>query len=237
MHTSHPSAFISSTFIDLQEERSVVADALINRGLNVNALDVRPASTQSSKAEIISGIRESDFVILIIGDRYGSILPEMTGNKTTSITWWEYQRAMVFGKPVIAYFKYADESTHDDPSEQQYKLKRNRFEKFKSLVISKHNPAFFTDSYELSDKIDKSLINIYRSGVKSLTQKNSSLTSKVSELEAQLQRYKPNHQVSEVPSPYLGNPSNAPGGLMGLSDIPREAVGRNALLDLIDKKK
>ena len=238
MHTSHPSAFISSTFIDLQEERSEVADALSDRGLNVNALDVRPASTQSSKKEILSGIRESDFVILIIGDRYGSILPEMTGNKTISITWWEYQRALAFGKPVIAYFKnieYPDESTHDDPYEKQYKLKRNRFDKFKGIVTSKHNPAYFTDSYELSQKIDKSLINIYRSGVKSLTQKNSSLSIRVSELEAQLQKYKPNPAAS--PSPYLGNPSNAPGGLMGLSDIPREAVGRNALLDLIDKKK
>ena len=72
MHTSHPSAFISSTFIDLHEERESVANALTDMGLNVNALDIKPASTDSSKNEILSGIRESDFAILLIGDRYGS---------------------------------------------------------------------------------------------------------------------------------------------------------------------
>jgi hypothetical protein len=80
VHTSHPSAFISSTFLDLKQERKAVAQILIENGLNVNALDVKPASSQTSKREILNGIRESDFIILIVGERYGSILPQVTGS-------------------------------------------------------------------------------------------------------------------------------------------------------------
>jgi len=36
-YTSHPSAFISSTFADLKEERASVAKKLKERGLLVNA--------------------------------------------------------------------------------------------------------------------------------------------------------------------------------------------------------
>lgn len=193
MHTSHPSAFISSTFIDLQEERGNVADALRGQGLNVNALDIKPASTNTSKNEIISGIRESDFVILLIGDRYGSILPRMTGSESRSITWWEYQKACSFGKPVIAYFKNMinnDSFSHDDINESTYKKKRKMFERFKQIISRKHNPAYFSDSFDLSEKIQNSLIPTYRAGVKALNLKNLELAKKVSEHELEIERLK-----------------------------------------------
>lgn len=62
-NTSHPSAFISSTFLDLADERKAVAKALNEAKINVNALDVKPASNNSSKEEIINGIKESDFAM------------------------------------------------------------------------------------------------------------------------------------------------------------------------------
>ena len=65
-HTSHASAFISSTFIDLKEERNAVASVLRDSNLNINALDIKPASNDSSRKEIITGIRESDFIILAL---------------------------------------------------------------------------------------------------------------------------------------------------------------------------
>ena len=189
MHTSHPSAFISSTFVDLFEDRSVVAEALRRRGLNINALDIRPASTQSSKIEIQNGIRESDFVILIIGDRFGSILKNMTGNDSQSITWWEYTNAIKQGKPIIAYFKNVDSSdplNHDERNNSDYKKKRKLFQHFKKIVTNKHNPSYYTDPYDLSLQIDGSLISIYRSGVKDLSSKNSDLNYKVSRLKSEI---------------------------------------------------
>jgi hypothetical protein len=195
VHTSHPSAFISSTFQDLSEERKAVAYILHNRGLNVNALDVIPASNNTSKKEIVNGIRQSDFIILIIGDRYGSINPKLTGNSTISITWWEYKRAISFGKPVLSYFKNGigtDPQYHDDHEDPRYKMKRKKFEQFKKLIVDKHNPAYFKDLNDLSIKVDKALIPVYRAGVEALTKQNVALSQRVAELEQQINTYK-NH--------------------------------------------
>jgi nucleoside 2-deoxyribosyltransferase len=214
MHTSHPSAFISSTFIDLYEDRNEVAKTLRERGLNVNALDIRPASTQSSRNEILNGIRESDFVILLIGDRFGSILKSMTGNESQSITWWEYTNALKMGKPVIAYFKNFDGSdpkSHDDKSDPLYTKKRVQFERFKKHVTNRHNPSFYSDPYNLAAQLDESLINIYRAGVKDLCSKNSELNNKISQLESELSTIK-----SQTTSPTLSSNSNSIGGLLGL---------------------
>tara|TARA_Y100001934_G_scaffold179546_1_gene212380 strand:- start:3256 stop:3984 length:729 start_codon:yes stop_codon:yes gene_type:complete len=195
LHTSHPSAFISSTFIDLYDDRIEVAKILKKRGLNVNALDVKPASNESSKKEIQDGIRESDFVILLIGDRYGSILPSMTGSDSRSITWWEYDMARRMGKPVIAFFKRIDSTdpnAHDSSDDTDYRKKRKLFERFKNLVSDKHNPGYYKEIDDLVNKIDQALISIYRSGVKELRLLNDKLEKKVSDLESEVNRLKAN---------------------------------------------
>tara|TARA_R110001599_G_C12276626_1_gene662547 strand:- start:6982 stop:7701 length:720 start_codon:yes stop_codon:yes gene_type:complete len=235
MHTSHPSAFISSTFVDLYEDRVVVADALKERGLNVNALDIRPASNQSSKHEILTGIRESDFVILLIGDRFGSILKNMTGSDTQSITWWEYSSAFKLGKPVIAYFKNFDSNdpkTHDDRAENEYQIKRKLFERFKKLVTTRHNPAFYSNPYDLSDKIDKSLISVYRAGVKHLSAKNTDLLRKVSQLEYEISTLK----AQNSPLPLTANQFGL--GLLSAASTynKQEDPKLRGLLDLVNKK-
>lgn len=223
MHTSHPSAFISSTFIDLQEERESVANALSDMGLNVNALDIKPASTDSSKNEILSGIRESDFAILLIGDRYGSILPRMTGSNMLSITWWEYNNARKFGKPIIAYFKKItgnDSYSHDDINESTYKKKRKSFDRFKKLISNRHNPAYFLDSFDLSDKIKTSIIPTYRAGVKTLNLKNTQLSLKISELESEVKRLKSISSNRDIDTETeISNPLR--GGLLGLGDLSK----------------
>lgn len=214
MHTSHPSAFISSTFVDLYEDRSEIANVLKNRGLNVNALDIRPASSQSSKNEILSGIKESDFVILLIGDRFGSILKSMTGNESQSITWWEYTSALKMRKPVIAYFKQFDRddpNTHDDKADPLYDKKRVLFDRFKKIVTNKHNPSFYSDPYDLAKQLDESLISIYRAGVKELCSKNSELNGKISQLESEISSLN-----SKMSSPALNTSNNPFSGLGGL---------------------
>lgn len=231
MHTSHPSAFISSTFIDLYEDRNEVANALRERGLNVNALDIRPASTQSSRNEILNGIRESDFVILLIGDRFGSILKSMTASDSQSITWWEYVNAQKMGKPVIAYFKNFDSSdpnSHDDRSDVLYKKKRVLFERFKKIITQRHNPAFYSDPHELAEKLDASLISIYRAGVKELNSSNSELRRKVSQLESELTQ-----QKSTVTIP-PNQTASTTGGLRGLADILGETPKPQSQMGLAD---
>jgi len=219
LHTSHPSAFISSTFIDLQDERASVAERLQENGLNVNALDVKPATNNTSKTEIIRGIRESDFVILIIGDRFGSIVPKITDSSSLSVTWWEYKKAIIFGKPIIACFQnreYFNTEYHDDRSDNTYTKKRRLFDRFKNMIIEKHNPAYFKDSYDLAEKIQDCLIPTYRAGVESMSRKNSALTQTVSRLEAENKTLKQELSNSKKikETPFSGGML---GGLGGLS--------------------
>jgi hypothetical protein len=235
IHTSHPSAFISSTFIDLYEDRNAIASTLKERDLNVNALDIKPASTQSSRNEILNGIKESDFVILLIGDRFGSILKSMTGSDSQSITQWEYINALKMGKPVIAYFKNFDPSnpnSHDDKSDILYNEKRQQFERFKYIVTKRHNPAFYKEAFDLADKLDKSLISIYRSGVKMLHSSNLDLKSKVSQLEAEIS------QIQSRSTP--AKPLETSAGLRGLGSIlgepPKTKPLLGGLADFANKK-
>jgi len=188
LHTSYPSAFISSTFIDLQEERLSVAETLRDHGLLVNALDVKPATNNSSKNEILRGIKESDFVILLIGDRYGSIVPKITQSNNRSVTWWEYQKAIAFDKPVIPFFQndeFFDIDNHDDKTDKHYVSKRRMFERFKSLITDKSTPAYFNDAYDLSEKIRNCIIPTYRSGIELMNRKNTTLLQTISNLEAE----------------------------------------------------
>jgi IS1 family transposase len=210
LHTSHPSAFISSTFIDLQGERAAVAEQLKENGLNVNALDIKPATNNTSKTEILRGIKESDFIILIIGDRFGSIVPKITGSSSLSVTGWEYRKAVSFGKPVIAFFQnneYFDTNYHDDTSDTLYTRKRNLFKRFKTIITEKHNPAYFTDSYDLAEKVQSCLISTYRAGVESLNRKNSTLSQTITRLESEneaLKRELNTHKKAEI-NPFSGS--------------------------------
>ena len=242
MHTSHPSAFISSTFTDLYQDRAVVAEVLKNRGLNVNALDVRPASTQSSQKEILAGIRESDFVILIVADRFGSIMKSMTGSETQSITWWEYATALRMGKPVIAYFKHinsVNHISHDDKNDPEYKKKRRLFEIFKRVVTSRHNPAYYSDPHDLAARIDESLISIYRAGVRGLNSENSELSGKVAQLEAELAGMRP--RASPATKAGFGglevSPLRSNFGLLGSAIPSSPEQPLRGLLGLINKNR
>lgn len=188
-HTQHPSAFISSTFIDLKKERNAIAEVLERRGVNINALDQRPASNNSAKSAIEKGIETCDFVVLVIGDRFGSVLKNMTGSDTKSITMWEYDLAIHHKKPIIAYFKDCDSDepiSHDDRDAPDYQTNRATFSRFKSIVGTRHNPAYFVTSEELSRKIDKALVNVYRDGVIKLAEEKAHLSNLLSTMTNQI---------------------------------------------------
>lgn len=221
-HTSHPSAFISSTFVDMKRERNAVANILRESNLNINALDVKPASNDSSKKEIISGIKESDFFILIIGERYGSIIPQMTLSKEVSITKWEYIQAKHFGKDVLVYFKKVgstDPIYYDDCKSDDYETKRRFLDKFKKELSNAHNPKYFTTAEELAEEIRKAIIPTYRSGVQSLLKRNESLLKENEALKQENQRLK----LARAPD--KENPPNRPAtGIIAQQGLTRLSV-------------
>lgn len=246
VHTSHPSAFISSRFLDLEVERSEVTRVLRESNLNINALDVKPASNDSSKKEIINGIKESDFVILIVGERYGSIIPQMTMSKKHSITWWEYKRAVnSFKKNVLVYFKRvnSENSIHyDEGASYDYEIKRKFLKEFKNELSKAHNPKFFNTPEELASEVKAAIIPTYRAGVQNLGRMNELLLKEVDALKQENERLKVNNQSNiSTHSNSLGNlPKPKTQGLLaGLSDFhnSNNSSGLGGLLGAVKKSK
>ena len=151
-----PSVFISSTFADFYEERKLISDYLNTVQCDVNAIDIQPASNTNVASRIKQGIENSDFIILLIGNRYGSILPKMTGSEEKSITHWEYELAIELNKPICVYF---------NPKSQFYDdidIKKARLDNFKEDLESKHNPGYFYSKEELLNKLPSTMISMYR---------------------------------------------------------------------------
>ena len=228
-HTSHPSVFISSTFADLESERRAVAKVLSGSNINVNALDIKPASNDSSRSEILRGIKESDFVILIVGERYGSILPKLTSSSRLSVTQWEYLQAInIYGKHVLVYFKRVkskDQINFDDYGSPDYKLKREQLKRFKQRLGERHNPKYVETVEELVAEVKSALIPTYRSGVLELTRKLSNKVNEVESLRSENEQYKAMlNAMNDQRNKFSPNPPNLlsrPPGL-GLLSPPTE---------------
>ena len=240
-YTSLPSAFISSTFIDLKEERRIVANTLLESGINVNALDIKPASNDSARDQILRGIEESDFIIVIIGERYGTIDRKITKWPKLSITRWEYQMGVGrFKKDALVYFKQisSPEQFQVDDYGDDFNKKRNLLSQFKKQLREKHNPGYFSNASELAFEIKKALIPTYRLGVRDLLLKVESLQRENSRLKNEIETLK-DRQTDNTDYDY--NPTNsavnalltgrANNALLG----PERPTQNNALLGLTKK--
>lgn len=88
--------FLSSTFTDLKAERQAVRDIIIKGGDFPVQMEDFPASDIDQLEYIKPLIEESDYYVLIIGGRYGTI-----ANDGLSYTHKEYQHAKSSGVPVL----------------------------------------------------------------------------------------------------------------------------------------
>jgi len=90
--------FISSTFIDLKEERQAAVSAILKAGHIPAGMELFKAADKSQWEIIKRWIDESDVYMLILGGRYGSIDPI----KGISYTELEYDYAVQTNKPLFA---------------------------------------------------------------------------------------------------------------------------------------
>lgn len=121
--------FVSSTYIDLIDEREKVIQGLLEADCFPAGMEMFPAS-DDEKWDLIKGvIDDSDYYLLIIGGRYGAE-DENTG---LSYTEMEFDYALKQKKPIIAFVhakpgKLAAEKTDQDDA------KRAKLEAFRSKV-------------------------------------------------------------------------------------------------------
>ena len=90
--------FVSSTYLDLQEERQAAVQAILRAGHVPAGMELFAAGDRSQWDTITKWIDESDVFMLILGGRYGSLEPE-SGKSYTHL---EYEYAVEHKKPVFA---------------------------------------------------------------------------------------------------------------------------------------
>jgi len=90
--------FVSSTFLDLQEERRAVMQALLEQDCIPAGMELFLASDQDQWDLITGVIDDCDYYVVIVGARYGS-----TTEEGVSFTEKEYDYAVDKGIPVLGF--------------------------------------------------------------------------------------------------------------------------------------
>ena len=143
--------FVSSTYEDLKEERSKLLNTILKFKYIPAGMELFPAIDEEQMKVIKDVIDESDYYVLILGARYGSL-----DSEGISYTEREYDYALKQGKPIIALI-------HENPADiLQEKTDNNedlykKFLIFRKKVMQGRNVAFWKDINQLNENFIFSL--------------------------------------------------------------------------------
>jgi hypothetical protein len=139
--------FISSTFVDLKEERQAVLRAILELDHMPAGMELFPATDDSAWQLITDVIDSSDYYVLIIGGRYGSLDEAGIG-----FTEKEYDYAVKTKKPVIPLL-------HENPDNLprgKTEIDTAAWEKlnaFRAKVEKKHTRVYWRTADDLKAKV------------------------------------------------------------------------------------
>lgn len=149
--------FISSTFQDLQEERKEVMQALLELDCMPAGMELFPAANEDQWSLIKKVIDDSDYYILIVAGRYGSV----NEDKGISYTQMEYEYALETDKPVIAFVHNSPENIPNKYCEKDEE-KKKKLEEFKTN-IQRRLVKYWTTPQELGSVVSRSMIKLIKS--------------------------------------------------------------------------
>lgn len=138
--------FISSTFIDLKEERVEIIEALINLKQIPVGMELFNASDDTQWGVIKRRIDQSDYYVLIISDRYGSV-----DEKNISYTEKEFNYACEVGKPILAFVR-DDASIAKLPDKYRETDNPKKLRDFRNRLMNNKHVKFWSDKHDLSKK-------------------------------------------------------------------------------------
>jgi hypothetical protein len=194
--------FVSSTYLDLVEERQEVIQTLLEADCIPSGMELFPASDDDRWSLIRRVIDDCDYYIVVIGGRYGSVDPDAG----LSYTEMEFDYAVQVKKPVMGFVHGAPGSISADKSELS-RPAQNKLAAFRAKV-EQRIVKYWTSPQELGGQVAKSLIQIrkthpaegwVRAGraiTPEVERELIELRARVSELTAQLESEKSGHQLS-----------------------------------------
>ena len=150
--------FVSSTFADLEEERRMVIQTLMEMDCIPSGMELFPAVDEEQFEFIKRVIDDSDYYLLIVGGKYGSMTLE-----GVSFTEKEYDYALSKDLKILAFLhgepdQLTVEKSETDPESQK------RLKAFRERVASGRLVRFWRSAEELAGAVALSLqktIKIY----------------------------------------------------------------------------
>ena len=143
--------FISSTYSDLVEERKYVLDAILNMHQFPIGMEQFSANDTEQWEVIKEAIDTSDYYILILGKRYGSIIT--TGEDTgISYTEKEFRYAKNNGVPILAFIK-SDNASYKGTDFESDAEKTQKLNAFISEVKTGRVVKWFNNPYQLQSQV------------------------------------------------------------------------------------
>lgn len=142
--------FISSTFTDLIEERKEVIQALLELDCLPAGMEMFPAANDDQWTLIQKVIDQSDFYVVIVGGRYGSMSAE-----GISYTEMEYDYAVSQGKTVLGFAHGNPGSIPADKTEMEAEA-RQRLDAFRRKVETRH-VKYYNNAEDLGGKVSRAL--------------------------------------------------------------------------------
>lgn len=130
--------------MDLVEERKTVMESVLHLGQFPMGAEFLKATNTTQFDAISKCIKESDCVILIVGERYGSIYLD----EGVSYTEAEYNYAVSNGIPVLVFVKNI---SHNDISDD--------LKKFREKLLTNTIVSFWNDEPELYARVSSALAN------------------------------------------------------------------------------
>lgn len=147
--------FLSSTYLDLKDERLEVMRALLELDCIPSGMEYFPATNDDQWSFIQELIDQCDYYIVVIGARYGS-----TSTDGLSFTEKEYRYALEKGIPVIGFIHAQPELIPQGRAESAPEA-RKKLDDFKKLVRSKLCKEWATPA-ELGAVVSRSLTQLIR---------------------------------------------------------------------------
>lgn len=146
--------FISSTYIDLVEARAKVRDAILSMYHFPVGMELFGAANEEQWQIISETIDSSDYYVLIIGQRYGSVIQEGAPDAGISYTEKEFRYALEKGIPILAFL--LDDNTAVKPEYVEVDH-REELIAFKNAVKTGRLVEWWKNSDELAQKVTAAL--------------------------------------------------------------------------------
>jgi hypothetical protein len=137
--------FVSSTFEDLRREREAVAKTILEVGDIPVGMEMFSAADEEQWALIKRQIEQSDYYVIIVAHRYGSMVGDV------SFTEREYDYAVKIGVPVLG-FVIEDSAVWPANHLDKDPILRTKLEAFKAKIRSRM-VSFWATSDSLAGKV------------------------------------------------------------------------------------